>query len=76
MPGEVRGPTKSALLGEIEMLAPESQMMENVDSLAIAFRNLAGACRAILKQEGARSTLGDALQSEWRLQSSVDAVFT
>lgn len=64
MPGDVNGPTKSSLLGDIEMLAPESQIIENVDSLASAFRNLVGDCNAILKQEGERSTSGEALQSE------------
>ena len=58
------GPTKSSLFGEIEILAPESQMMENVDSFFMAFRNLAGACKAIRKQEGARSKVEEALQSE------------
>jgi hypothetical protein len=52
MPGDVNGPTKSSLSGEIEMLAPESQMMEKQDSFRRALRNRAGACITILKHEG------------------------
>ena len=59
IPGEVIGPTKSSLLGDMDMLAPESQMIENVDSLFRAFRNLAGACKAMRKQEGAKAKSGD-----------------
>ena len=58
------GPTKSSLLGEIEILAPESQIIEKVDSFFIAFRNLAGTCKAIQNQEGARSKVEEVLQSE------------
>ena len=75
-PGEVIGPTKSSLFGEIDMLAPESQMTEKVDSFFKAFRNLAGACKAVLKHDGENSKSGEVLQSECRLQSSVDDVVT
>ncbi len=64
IPEEVMGPTESSLFVEIEILAPESQMIENVDSFFIACRNFAGACRAILKHEGANSMSGETLQSE------------
>ena len=52
MSGEAMGLSKLSLFGEIEMLEPESQMMTNIDSFFMAFRNLAGACKAIQKQEG------------------------
>jgi hypothetical protein len=40
------------------MLAPESQMIEKVDSFFIALRNFAGACKTMRKQDGAYSKLG------------------
>ena len=56
------------------MLAPESQIIEKVDSFFMAFRNLAGACSAVLKDEGVSSKSVESLQSGCLLQSSVDAV--
>jgi hypothetical protein len=47
-----------------------------VDSFFKAFLNFAGACNAILKHDGANSMSGEALQSKFWLQSSVDTVWT
>jgi hypothetical protein len=60
--GQALNPDAS-LLGEIEMLAPESQIIEKVDSFFIALRNFAGACKTMRKQDGANSKSGDVLQS-------------
>ncbi len=70
------GPTKSSLFGEIEMLAPESHVTEKVLSFFKAFLNLAGACKAMRKQAGAKPKRGDSLQSGCSLQSSAEAAVT
>jgi hypothetical protein len=56
------------------MLAPESQMIEKVDSLFKELQNLEGTCKATQKHDGESASSGEVLQSEYRLQSSVDAV--
>jgi hypothetical protein len=77
IPGEVRGPTKSALLGEMEMLAPESQMSEKVDSFLHCVLKLAGCLEGHFETGRSQCHFGgNTLQSACKLQSSVDAVFT